>query len=123
MNSGCYENDISKTLLSLKAIDKSKLAEIEIKNEDINFLYRGTNLPEDLVIISARLKGHISPKEKIEENQNNLIERKKKKHSQIKLKHAEALKNISQDKKAWTLIKEAECENFKVGDLAISQNI
>ena len=44
MNSGCYENDISKVLISLKAIDKKKLSEIEIKREDIKFLYRGTNL-------------------------------------------------------------------------------
>ena len=121
MNSGCYENDISKTLLSLKAIDKSKLAEIEIKHDDINFLYRGTNLPEDLIVISARLKGHILPKEKIEENQTNLIERKKKAQpNQIKT-CGSTFKNISPDKKAWTLIKEAECENFKVGDAVISQ--
>ena len=31
MNSGCYENDISKILISLQAIDKNKLSEIEIK--------------------------------------------------------------------------------------------
>ena len=37
MNSGCYENDISKVLISIKAIDKNKFSEIEIKKEDINF--------------------------------------------------------------------------------------
>ena len=37
MNSGCYDNDISKVLISLQAIDKNKLSEIEIKKEDINF--------------------------------------------------------------------------------------
>ena len=53
---------------------------------------------------------------------NNLIERKKK-HSQNQIKTCGStfFKNISQDKKAWTLIKEAECENFKVGDAVISQ--
>ena len=44
MNSGCYENDISKVLLSIKAIDKINFKEIEIQKEDINFLYRGTDL-------------------------------------------------------------------------------
>ena len=66
MNSGCYENDISKVLLSLKAIDKNRFLEIEIKKEDIKFLYRGTNLPKDLIITSAKLKGSIGLKEKIE---------------------------------------------------------
>ena len=33
MNSGCYENDISKTLLSITALDKEKLSEVEIKKK------------------------------------------------------------------------------------------
>ncbi len=44
MNSGCYDSDISKVLLSIKAIHKKELSEIEIKKEDIKFLYRGNNL-------------------------------------------------------------------------------
>ena len=39
MNSGCYENDISKVLISIRAIDKKKLSSVEIKKEDIKFLY------------------------------------------------------------------------------------
>ena len=31
MNSGCYDNDISKILISLKAIDIEKFEEKEIK--------------------------------------------------------------------------------------------
>ena len=56
MNSGCYENDISKVLISVKAINKNNLREIEVK-EDVEFFYRGTNLSNDLIIISAKLKG------------------------------------------------------------------
>ena len=47
MNSGCYENEVSKILYSIKVINKDDLSEREIKKEDINFLYRGTNLTED----------------------------------------------------------------------------
>ena len=65
MNSGCYEYDISKVLLSIRAIDIKRLSVIEIKKEDIKFFYRGTNLPKDLIIISAKLKGTTSAKEKI----------------------------------------------------------
>ena len=38
MNSGCYDNDISKVLISLKAIDKNNLSEIEIKKKILSFL-------------------------------------------------------------------------------------
>ena len=33
MNSGCYDNDISQILLSIKAIDKNNLSEVEIKKK------------------------------------------------------------------------------------------
>ena len=121
MNSGCYDNEISKVLVSLQAIDKNKLAEIEIKKEDIKFFYRGTNLSEDLIIISAKLKGHISDKNIIEKKQLELIEIKKKSQpSQIKT-CGSTFKNISKDLKAWKLIKESGCEHFKRGDAVISK--
>ena len=121
MNSGCYENDISKILLSVQAIDKNRLSVIEIKNKDIKFSYRGTNLPDDLIIISAKFKGSIGIKEKIEKKQSYLIEKKKSSQpSQIKT-CGSTFKNISEDKKAWMLIKEAGCEDYREGDAIISQ--
>ena len=74
MNSGCYENDISKILVPLKLIDKNNVSEIEIK-KDIKFSYRGTNLPENLIITSAKFKGALSKKELIEKT--NLFRKKK----------------------------------------------
>ena len=121
MNSGCYDNEISKVLLSIKALDKSTLTEIEIKKDDINFSYRGTDLKDDLIIISARFKGNINKKSLIEKKQNEYIRNKKKTQpSQIKT-CGSTFKNISRDKKAWMLIKEAGCNKLKVGDAIISE--
>ena len=121
MNSGCYKNDISKVLVSIQAIDKKKLSEVEIKSEDIKFSYRGTNLSEDLIITSAKLKGSVSKKEDIEKKQIDLIQKKKlSQPSQIKT-CGSTFKNISNEKKAWMLIKQAGCENYKEGDAVISQ--
>ena len=121
MNSGCYDNDISKVLVSIKAIDKNSLSEIEIKKEDIKFLYRGTNLSDDLIIISAKFKGVVSKKDEIEKKQINFIERKKQSQpSQIKT-CGSTFKNISKNKKAWMLIKESGCNLFKEGDAIISE--
>ena len=121
MNSGCYDNDISKVLVSIKAIDKNSLSEIEIKKEDIKFFYRGTNLSDDLIIISAKFKGVVSKKDEIEKKQINFIERKKQSQpSQIKT-CGSTFKNISKNKKAWMLIKESGCNLFKEGDAIISE--
>ena len=121
MNSGCYENDISNVLLSIQVINKNDLTEREIKKEDIKFLYRKTNLSEESIIISAKFKGAISSRDKIEKKQFELIERKKiSQPNQIKT-CGSTFKNIDEKKKAWMLIKEAGCDNFKVGDAIISK--
>ena len=121
MNSGCYEHDISKVLLSVQAIDKNNLSEIEIKKKDIKFSYRGTNLPEDLIIISAKFQGSIGKKEEIEKKQSDFIKKKKlSQPSQIKT-CGSTFKNVSKKIKAWMLIKQSGCENYKEGDAIISE--
>ena len=121
MNSGCYENDISKILLSIQVIDIKDCIEKEIKKEDIKFLYRGTSLSQDLIIISAKFKGLISNKGEIEKKQYDFIEKKKlSQPSQIKT-CGSTFKNINKDKKAWMLIKNSGCDGFKVGDATISK--
>jgi len=121
MNSGCYDGDISKILLSIRVIDVDNCIEKEIRYEDIKFLYRGTNLPKNLIIISVKLKGKISNKNKIEKKQIELISKKKlSQPSQIKT-CGSTFKNISKEKKAWMLIKDSGCNEFKEGDAMISE--
>jgi UDP-N-acetylmuramate dehydrogenase len=121
MNSGCYDNDISKIIISINVLDKKKMIEKEIKKENINFFYRGTDLSNDLIILSAKLRCSVGKKIEIEEKQNEFIERKKlSQPSQVKT-CGSTFKNISEDKKAWKLIKESGCSNFREGDAVISQ--
>ena len=121
MNSGCYDTDISNILISIKAIDKKKCKEVEIKKEQINFIYRDSNLSDDLIIISAKFRGTPGKKEIIEKKQLEFMERKKiSQPSQIKT-CGSTFKNISKEKKAWMFIKESGCENFKEGEASISK--
>mgnify|MGYP006166096135 CR=1 FL=1 len=118
MNSGCYGSDISEILSSIKIIDE-KGKEKEIKNDEIKFFYRGTNIQKNYIILSAVLKGIISSKKLIEQKQEELIEKKKKSQpSQIKT-GGSTFKN-SNDKKAWMLIKESGCDKLYIGDAKIS---
>jgi len=118
MNSGCYGSDISEILLSIKVID-DKGNEKEIKNDEIKFYYRGTNLPRNYIILSAILKGTISSKQLIAKKQEELIQKKKESQpSQIKT-GGSTFKN-NNEKKAWMLIKESGCDKFHVGDAKIS---
>ena len=121
MNSGCYENDISKVLRSIKVIDIDECIEKEIKREEIEFYYRGTNLSNKFIITSVIMRGSLGVKEKIEKKQIDFIERKKlSQPSQVKT-CGSTFKNIVNDKKAWQFIKESGCDKFKVGDSQISK--
>jgi UDP-N-acetylmuramate dehydrogenase len=119
MNTGCYGYDISQILYSIKVIDNKGCLK-EILAEDIKFSYRGTNIEDNLLITSIKLKGKQNIKKKIQEKQLAMIKKKKKSQpSQIKT-CGSTFKN-PKNKKAWELIKEANCENFKVGNAKISE--
>ena len=119
MNSGCYGSDISKILKSIDVIDEHG-NEKRILSEDIKFFYRGTNLPGNLIILSAILKGSNSSKEKIRAKQEELIKKKKASQpSQIKT-GGSTFKN-KDNQKAWSLIKETGCDKLYVGDAKISE--
>jgi len=119
MNSGCYGEDISQILHSIKAIDMSG-KEKEIPASNIKFYYRGSSLEQNLIITSVKLEGKPFLKEEIQKKQQNLIKKKKiSQPSQIKT-CGSTFKN-TEKKKAWELIKESECQNLKVGNAKISE--
>ncbi len=121
MNSGCYGHDISNILVSLKAIDIKECKEKEITRDQIEFFYRGTNLPSELIITSVKLKGKVEPKEIIQEKQKEMIDKKKKSQpNQIKT-CGSTFKNLNGKKKAWQIIKDTGCDKFKEGDAEISK--
>ena len=119
MNSGCYGNEISNILLSLKAVDlKGNL--IEIKKNEIEFFYRGTNLPENLIILSAKLLAKNGERNLIKEKIQKFSKKKKESQpSQIKT-CGSTFKN-PKDKKAWELIKNSNCDSASFGKASISK--
>ena len=119
MNSGCYGYEISNILISLKALDfKGNL--IDIKRDDIKFIYRGSNLPEDLIFLSAKLEAKIGDKDLINKKINKFIKEKKESQpSQIKT-CGSTFKN-PKNKKAWELIKNSNCKEISFGKASISE--
>ena len=77
INSGCYGQDISQILYSVKVLDIYG-HEKNISASDIKFNYRDSNLDKSLIITSVKLQGKDSVKEKIQNKQQKLIIKKKK---------------------------------------------
>ena len=119
MNSGCYGDEISNILISIKALDFNCNI-LEIKRDQIKFYYRGTNLPKDLIILSAKLHANNGDKSLINEKIKRYMENKKNSQpSQIKT-CGSTFKN-PKNKKAWELIKNSDCNTASFGKASISK--
>ena len=122
MNSGCYDYDISKCIVSIQVVDCNGIVRT-IKSEKINFFYRGSDLSDDLIFLSGTFKGKKQDGKKIKERMEKLLAIKKKSQPTGVKTCGSTFKNPTNQtqKKAWELIKEAQCENMKIGDATISE--
>ena len=118
MNSGCYDYDISQIFSSLKAINFSGNLK-SFNKDDVKFFYRGSNLPKDLIILSAVFEGQLLNKKEIESRQMKLINQKKESQPN-KIKTCGSTFKNPQDKKAWKLIRSSNCSNLNIGGAQMS---
>ena len=118
MNTGCYGENISNILISVQAIDHTGNIKV-INAADIKFYYRGSDLSNDLIFISATFKGKKDKKKNIEKKINMFL--KKKANTQpLKVKTCGSTFKNPKNKKAWKLIQESGCIGMKIGDAQIS---
>ena len=119
MNSGCYGEDISKILISVQVMDLSGKLKVA-HSSDIKFSYRGCNLDNSLIFISATFKGKNDSNPNIQKKIINLVERKKK-DQPSKIKTCGSTFKNPENNKAWSLIKDSGCAGMKMGDAHISE--
>jgi len=119
MNSGCYGEDISKLLVSVQVMDLKGQMKV-IYASDIKFSYRNCNINDDLIFISATLKGERSTKSNIQKKIEDLVN-KKKEDQPSKIKTCGSTFKNPEKSKAWELIKDSGCAGMKVGDAYISE--
>ena len=123
MNSGCYDKEFKDILVSVQAMDYLGNI-VKIPSNKIEFSYRSTDLPKDLIFISATLKGSSGFKNNIEKEILRLKQKKADTQpSKIKTGGSTFKNPIHQsNKKVWELIKQSVPKNLNFGDASISQN-
>ena len=122
MNAGCFDREFKDILVSIQAIDKSGNI-ITIPAKEINFEYRGNDLSEDLIFLSASFKGVEKSYKKIKDEILKL-KNKKDNNQPTKIKTSgSTFKNPKKqtDKKVWELIKESVPLDTGFGDAYISE--
>ena len=119
MNSGCYGEDISKILVSVQLMDLDGKIRI-INSSDIRFFYRGCNLEDNLIFVSATFRGKKEDKLKIKKKINDLVKQKNEDQPQ-KIKTCGSTFKNPENNKAWKLIKDSGCAGMSIGDAQISE--
>ena len=121
MNAGCFNKEFKDILVSIQVINRSGHV-LTIPANKVSFKYRGNDLTDDLIFLSASFKGKKKDKDKIEKE---IFELKKKKDNnqptKIKTSGSTFKNPINQtNKKVWELIKESVPLDTKFGDASIS---
>ena len=119
MNSGCYDEEISKILLSIQVMDFRGRIKV-INSSDVKFFYRECDLDSNLIFVSATFKGKKGNYNLIQKKINDLVD-KKKKDQPSKIKTCGSTFKNPKNKKAWMLIKNSGCAGMKIGDACISE--
>ena len=119
MNSGCYGEDISKILVSVQVMDLSGKVSV-IYSSNIKFSYRGCDLDNNLIFISATFKGKSENNVNIRKKIDNLVKRKKQ-DQPSKIKTCGSTFKNPQSNKAWSLIQDSGCAGMEIGDAYISE--
>ena len=121
MNSGCFGSEFKDVLLSVQVMDLDGRV-FTIKSKDIRFGYRESNLPKDLIFLSASFLTKRKDRNEIEENIRALKEKKENSQPLRVKTGGSTFKNpINQsEKKVWELIKESVDSQASFGDARIS---
>ena len=122
MNSGCFGTEFKDLLLSVQVMDfNGRVYTIDSKN--IKFDYRKTDLPKNLIFLSASFKTYKKEKKEIEENIYKLKEKKAISQPLRVKTGGSTFKNPKNKlkKKVWQLIKENVDNQIRFGDAKISE--
>ena len=122
MNSGCFDREFKDILISIQCIDYDGSVKM-INRDNIKFEYRGSDLPKDLIFLSATFKGKKEDQNIIQSNMQDM-KRKKENAQPTKVKTGgSTFKNPKDqtEKKVWELIKESVPNSLNFGDAAISE--
>ncbi|MDR2794247.1 MAG: UDP-N-acetylmuramate dehydrogenase [Holosporaceae bacterium] len=119
MNAGCYGSEIFNVLVEFEAIAKN--GQIKwFKANELNFCYRYSGIPDDLIITRAWFRGIPNVDYIISKKTSEILKKRLDSQPLDKKSCGSTFKN-PEGKKAWELIHAAGCRGMKVGGAVVSE--
>lgn len=122
MNAGCHEGDVSKILISAKAVNLDNGDIITLNNEDFGFVYRGNSLKDNLIFVEGIFKGTSREKKEIQDTFDEYMTKRKNSQPMGAKTCGCTFKNPKNTNVgAWKLIDNAGFRGYKLGDAKMSE--
>ncbi|MDR3179781.1 MAG: UDP-N-acetylmuramate dehydrogenase [Holosporaceae bacterium] len=119
MNAGCYDSEISDVLVEFEAVAKN--GQIKwFKANELNFRYRDSGIPDDLIITRIWFRGSQNVNYIISKKIHEIMKKRLDSQPLDKKSCGSTFKN-PKGKKAWELIHAAGCRGMKLGGAVVSE--
>lgn len=119
MNGGAYGADISEVLVEAEIVEHDGKIRT-LSNQELGFVYRNSNLPEDAIVTKAVLRGRAGDKEEIAARMAEISNARENTQPVRSRTGGSTFKNPD-GHKAWQLIEQAGCRGLKIGSAEVSQ--
>jgi UDP-N-acetylmuramate dehydrogenase len=119
MNAGCYGREIKDIFVEATALD-GRGNTIKLTPADMNFVYRKTQLRDELIFVEAVFQGVADDPARIRARMDELSANREASQP-IKSKTGGSTFKNPPGHKAWALIDEAGCRGLKLGDAQVSE--
>lgn len=119
MNAGCYGYEISNILKSIEVTNLlGEIRRIDVK--DINFEYRKSLLPKELIILGGRFSVTYDTRENIDKHIENIFQKRQASQPISSHTAGSSFKNPA-DHTAWKLIDACGLRGYRIGSAQISE--
>ena len=119
MNAGAYQRETKDVLVEARAVDRKGKIHV-LRNADLGFSYRHSELPADFVATQAVFRGEPGDKAAIRAEMDKITEAREATQP-IKSRTGGSTFKNPPGKKSWQLIDAAGCRGLIVGDAQVSE--
>jgi len=119
MNAGAYGAEMADILISAEVMDRRGVCH-HLTREDLKFSYRHSDLGDDMICLSVRLKGRPGVKNDIARRMQEIADAREESQPLRTRTGGSTFKNPDGDK-AWALIDGAGCRGLEVGGAKVSE--
>ncbi|HKR92960.1 UDP-N-acetylmuramate dehydrogenase [Novosphingobium sp.] len=119
MNGGAYGGEVKDILVDCDVVLRSG-EQVTLRNVDLHYTYRHSELPEGAIVIAARFRGRAGQPQAIQAEMDRISSSREASQPLRSKTGGSTFKNPP-GHKAWQLVDEADCRGLRIGGAQVSE--